>query len=419
MKKFKSILWIPLTIIGSILLGAILLMAAYMLPTGRIQNHVAESVNILVGEGDYHEWQPGDTTSRSDNYTDCIMLNSAMYDGAEGIVEKAMIVPRYRTDAASVTQELSAILENISETDRLTYGRYWHGYLVLLKPLLEFLNLQELRWLNAFVGASLVMLICIMMYKYFGSIKYAIAFLISVFFLNPMVLYTSLQYSTSYYVILIECLMALSVGDHLRKKNKFGLLFLLSGIVVAYVDLLTYPVATLGMLLILDMLMYQADIKAKILEMIQGTFLWGLGYAGMWSGKWLLANLLTDYNVMQDAMGSAVGRVGIGMNAMDAIRQNLFWTSYNSVKIIMLLILFMLVLLLLTKRIIIRIDWSMVVPLLIICCVPFVRYALLKNHSFVHSWFTYRECVVLIMGIVTLVFSCFKRGEKIEYKDAK
>lgn len=290
---------------------------------------------------------------------------------------------------------------------------------MLLKPLLEFLNLQELRWLNAFVGASLVMLICIMMYKYFGSIKYAIAFLISVFFLNPMVLYTSLQYSTSYYVILIECLMALSVGDHLRKKNKFGLLFLLSGIVVAYVDLLTYPVATLGMLLILDMLMYQANTKAKILEMIQGTFLWGLGYAGMWSGKWALANLLTDYNVMQDAMGSAAGRVGIGMNAMDAIRQNLFWTSYNSVKIIMLLILFMLVLLLLTKRIIIRIDWSMVVPLLIICCIPFVRYALLKNHSFVHSWFTYRECVVLIMGIVTLVFSCFKRGEKIEYKDAK
>ena len=55
--------------------------------------------------------------------------------------------------------------EDVPGGDAFTYGRYWHGYLVILKPLLFIFNYYQIRWLNTIIGCSLISIIMIGFYK--------------------------------------------------------------------------------------------------------------------------------------------------------------------------------------------------------------------------------------------------------------
>jgi len=47
---------------------------------------------------------------------------------------------------------------------------------------------------------------------------------------------------------------------------------------------------------------------------------WGLGYAGMWSGKWVVASVLTGRNVLQEALFSVMPRSGASLKEGTPVR---------------------------------------------------------------------------------------------------
>ncbi|MBO6308580.1 MAG: hypothetical protein J6N70_07000, partial [Oribacterium sp.] len=126
---------------------------------------------------------------------------------------------------------------------------------------------------------------------------------------------------------------------------------------------------------------------------------WGIGYAGMWATKWLLAALALGENVLpyisghiDERLGTAGGQAGLDLS-MAAIWENfrsLFpmgWQPWGWT-------LFWIAAFLLSYLIYVyrrkRADWSFIAVCSVLGLLPYVRYALLQNHSYTHFFFTYR-----------------------------
>ena len=64
------------------------------------------------------------------------------------------------------------------------------------------------------------------------------------------------------------------------------------------------------MLLILQFLLFESTLKSDILRAVKSGIMWLVGYLGMWSGKWIMASLLTSENIIGNALSQAVVRSG-------------------------------------------------------------------------------------------------------------
>ena len=280
----KRFFIVIVSIILSACIGFSALMFVCALPSGRVALHVRESGGILMLEGDYPIAVPGDSSTILDNYTDCIMLLTSAYTGDEDCVEEA--ARGYRIYKKKASKEESCSVCGIlpeKEARVLDYMRYWHGYKVILKPLLFFFNINGIRQINALVIFGWIALISVLMYQ--NKLKiYIFPYLLGVSFLNIPAVVRSLQYSTIFHVTSVFLILLL-VGARIGKlwENRW-MLFLAAGICTSYFDFLTYPIAVLGFLLVINIGLIETQGKHSyqmVWEVIGESALWGVGYVGM------------------------------------------------------------------------------------------------------------------------------------------
>jgi hypothetical protein len=160
-----------------------------------------------------------------------------------------------------------------------------------------FLNTSEIMVLNMVVQFALLLLVAAKMVAKYGPKRF-IVFLIPVMVINPVTAAQSLQYSQIYYVILLHMAILVSFDAALNKPTVYYL-FLLNGILVAFLDFLTYPIVALGVPLIFVLCVDER--YDKFVELIKLSAAWGVGYAGMWAGKWVVASVLTGTDVIENA----------------------------------------------------------------------------------------------------------------------
>lgn len=307
-------------IILSILVGLGLLLAAYTIPTDKIENNVLDSINTLKQEGVYKDvfsW----CQSKLDNFTDSLMLLNAANKNDKSLIDNVLSIYRIGKSDESAYTILTNYQKYINDGDISSYGRYWHGYLVILKPLLYFFNYSQIRIINLITQTLLTITLIYMMYK--KDIKeYIIPYLICLFMLNPCVSGMSLQYSSCFYVYNFSNLLLLLNKDKLYKYDY--LIFLFTGILLAYFDLLTYPLVTLCIPLLFYMSINKKVTLKKIIEL---CLWWLIGYSFMWASKWILSDVLLHTNVIYDAISEILYRTNIteneyGFNVIDCVTAN-------------------------------------------------------------------------------------------------
>lgn len=316
----------------SILAGLMLLFAVYALPVEDMKANVARSSEIFNYEGIYPQMVSGYKYMQLDNYTDSIMLGAAIYDGPEGTMDKA--VNNYHPDSAQLSPEL-ALTNYANEVSayeyfQIPYGRYWHGYLVPLKLLLLFFDYSDIRVLNFFLQNILLFFIIKQLHQIHME-QYAPAFLVTIFLINPLTAALSLQFSSVYYIILFSAIWFLRlVRQGKATESRVGHLFFLAGILTAYFDFLTYPLASFGILLVLYMVVNGEKLNAAgVRPIFRKMALWGGGYGGMWSGKWLVGSILTKGNLFKDALNQILVRASTGSlqgteySRFDAVMKNI------------------------------------------------------------------------------------------------
>ena len=189
--------------------GLILLLLVHLLPTSKITANVNSSAESIKAEctdeliiDDYHATLIG-------NFTDCLMLQFSVYDGPHSAFDQALNL--YRNEVGNEEEwcpglSLTDYLNGAPTNLEVSYPRYWHGYLVILKPLLLFTSLNSVRLLNA--GLQMILLAAsLILFSKKGHSKLAFSFAASLPFMFFFSSFASLSLSICMYIVLIEMLL--------------------------------------------------------------------------------------------------------------------------------------------------------------------------------------------------------------------
>ena len=414
-----------------VIVAFLLIVVVFALPTAPIKNHVAESVDMILNEGTYPAFMEdklvrmhpnnafdlgtlllNNRITARDNFTDALMLLQASYDGTESVLERSMAVYRYADANDSPLSSLDVYVKGeINELQRMPYDRYWHGYMVFLRPLLLFLNLKQIRILNLIIMVALLFWICKLMSE--NVLKnYRGWFLYGLLFFMPFTIPFCMQFCTSTYVMLIALIILLKNYEWLQQGARMAYYFMIVGMTVVYVDYLTFPLVTFGIPVIVLMLMDTSEdtLWKKLVRVIRYGIDWSIGYVGLWMAKWVIASVVLHRNVIKEGIEQVMFRSSSIPDAGDfKITMLKAWGSNvcNYVNIVYVIIIVIGLVWVCCK---IRPSKCSLMEMfrtegiyLLIATTPFVWYGIFKNHSYSHGSFTFRSLFITVFaGMVFL-----------------
>lgn len=380
-----------------------LLLLVYLLPTAPMRAHLSASAAVLSGEREYHRVIPGVVSTQLDNYTDSWMMGNAVYDSPRSVWKRALAC----TSADFGGGPLDGLVRYLGGEQgyrEVDYTRYWHGYLVLLKPFFLLFDYADLRVFNVLFQLLLVFLIFRSISK-MGYEGEAWSYVLSILFMMPVVIPLSIQFSVIFYLTNISVLILLKAYDWIADKNGMLLYFQLIGMCASYFDLLTYPLASLGVPLVC-VLVIEADRDSwtKVKNIICLSVSWGFGYGAMWAGKWILSTVVLRDSVIANALSQILLRAlhtqnGAPITVLDTWLRNVEFYFEKPFMILTALCMAAFLAGILKSRSQLADVCIDIIPFLLVAVMPFVWYALAGQHSYEHHWFTFR-------GLVVTVFAC-------------
>lgn len=402
----RSFIHVSATVIFSALAALLLMCAAYSIPLKPIDDHAREAAAVVQDEGTYPKLFPW-CTSQLDNWVDSLKIQLASYNKQGGSsVEKAL--KNYAGGFNGVSDPRAVLSEHylngIDYDMEWSYSRYWHGYLVVLKPLLYFFSYSKIRIMNGIVQVALFFLICLLMCRRKHK-ELIIPWLLTYLMMMPMALAKSLQFSPCFYI------MSLSLASLLllNGENRACWVFLITGMLTSFFDLLTYPAATFGVPAVLYTALYAKEINAKtIAKQIKNGVFWVAGYGGLWLSKWIMGNLLTDRDVIGDALrelGIRTGKLSEDGSRIYGIRACLSdnLKAFFHTPASWLVLFFCVGLLILAVYRLVHHSTLDIKPLIYYCLIiliPFLWYVTARNHSAIHYWFTNKALSITVFSLM-------------------
>ena len=387
-KKIVGLLKVLAMIVAGVLLGAILITLAYCIPVN--QTNAQKSIDSLEGEG----WYPSATQLKSS-------LDTYFHSYLPGVLDGA-------TDGLMLEKATRQIEGNpLWEAMNMEgYAYYWHGYGVILRVLLLFMDYEQFRFLNCILQLMMMFFVAHFIWEKKGQ-RYALALLTSYFLMMPMAMFLSLQFSWIFYIAMVLSLLICYRHTWFTEK-RIPYIFVIAGMLTSFLDLLTYPLYTWAFPLLLLILLSEDGQKALnyVKTVVVSGLGWILGYAGMWFGKWALAGWIVHRNVIQEAWKEVLFRSGseesLNLIArLEALYDN--WKHYEYPLYTALLAIWLTWFIyksLNGKTQIVRQEKNG--AYLLITLSSFVWYFVLANHTLGHHFFTYRIWGVAITGILFL-----------------
>ena len=372
------------------------LTAAFMIPDKKIEWHQEYSITVLAIE---EEWES--------------LGNVFGFHGEPGMLDNT-------TDRTMMQQTMARDVDGSALRTALYadgYTRYWHGYLTILRPLLVLFQIHQIRYLNVFVILGMFFAVMTLMRRRLGMAE-AVGFLISMICAGIITVPLSMQFMASFVVMMAACIIVL-LGYPFASRDGFILFFLMTGMIINFLDFLTVPLITLGVPLLvymaLDIRHGKGTLACGIVRGAQAALSWGAGYALSWMGKWVIAAAVLDMDVMGQVAFSA-GRwtqaeQGKMNGRMDAVIVNFkdFFT-FHGMRAMIVPLGFALVLA--VCALLFRAGLKgkgTAACMLIACAAPYVWYFVMCHHSYEHNWFTYRAQVMTLFGAYLAMISLTDR----------
>lgn len=397
--------------VGLVTAGYLALVCVYALPIEPIQENVLEAANIIETEESHPELIYGHQDTMLDNLTDSIMMGTARYEGTESIFQKALLANRKTVNGMMDSEILAAEVSGEAlEGSVSSYGRYWHGYLLYLKPLLLVLNYGQIRYLIGFIQFALFVAVLYLFIKK-NKEKHIIPFAAAYLFLNPATLSLSLQYLPASVITILQFVIMLRQEDKYRENyTRWIYHFFIVGCLIAYFDFLTYPLLTLGMPLVFLLAENRQSIKESVKRFLGSCIAWGAGYVMMWGSKWILGTLLTKENMLLDALGNVLLRVGATEtdaknSAVQVVAKNIGANKLCLLAVILIFVIFIGKGILKKQSMNLR---NINVGVLLCAALPIMWYTVVSNHSYIHYWFTYRILAISIYAVLLIAVRLFE-----------
>lgn len=270
--------------------------------------------------------------------------------------------------------------ENILEAAMVpSYARYWHGYVVFMRPLLNFIDYIYIQYLGFFL--HFIGLFCVYRYTRKLSPFLSKSLVLSFVLYGFITLWQSLPFYFVYFVTYISVVILI-----VCKKEWYEYIFFINGIVISFFDFLTAPLITLGIPLLI---VYSREKGISIKDIAIFSFIWGAGYACFWLAKPLIASFILNKNLFLDFIQQAAFRIDGGKSYYFQELPIRWVACYLNGRI---LILMLPIILYFYKELHWKKDIG--IPLLLIALMPFAWVCALANHSAVHFWFTSRIFII-------------------------
>lgn len=429
MKKLSKY---TITFIILIIIFLALLVLVSLIPSTWMKENVKEAGDTLSKEGNHKSYYSLAVLNvlHFDNYSDALMINTAYSIDSNRPLYSALTAKKNYIPGITkkVVRDFVGNLEsNTEKYDHLDqvnelkdtandyapiayeYARYWHGYLVFLRPLLLIFNYWQLRIFLIIVLAILAIIFLIEIQKKFGNLT-TLAFLLALLAIDYFYLGVSLLNTPNAIITMVFSIIMLK---RYEKIKDFGLFFFIMGCIVGYITLLDYPLITYGIGIILYTLFkyknrnFTSDTKNDIKDIIKFGILWFLGYGLTWISKWIIIDILYKRNLIYVGLWQVLYRSighydGKAISPLLAILYNFYFImlpffaevvgvivvfsirDFNNLKV---------------KNI------KKTIPFIFISIIPIIWMCLFRNHSLQHAFFTYRMMIInLLCTFICLFF---------------
>lgn len=393
-------------------IGVAALAVTYLLSQNAMMENAKKSSSILYNEGlGPCIWEDINET-QLDAYTDGLLLNTSYTVTEDGIRD---IISDTYVEADGIENPMVSFYEVIvlSNYNYIVkdYGRYWHGYQIILRPLLLFFTYSDIRQINMILQLALVFIFVYILAKSEDRIL-IIPFFGMYIFLSPISLFSSLQFSSCFYIMMLALITLFALKEYLNNTTR-NYLFLLTGIMTAYFDLLTYPFITLAVPLIAYLgsdceRLFTDENRGK--DGVKDTFFytvsWCFGYVGMWASEWIIASVLTEKNVLANAIQQIKYRSGYSQDDntyLNTLKLNLGIINIKVFLIAIICLAAYIIICSIKKHITFNKNFfSCIGVILFVTLYPFIWYFFTQNHSSNHSYFTYRELAISVFGVLMI-----------------
>lgn len=407
MKRLCLPLKIALLLITGIVAGFALLLGVYALPTEPMAANLRASVPALNGEWgreeSYEQLLPGYRSTQLDNSTDAAMLLAAVHESDLPLTVRVAQSFRYAGGVNAYGTLLSYGQDE--ELSTISVARYWHGYLVLLKPLLCFFSYLDIRMLLSMAQGCLMAAVIVGLCRR-GLRMLVPAFLLALLAITPFAAALSLQFSTVLCTFLCAMLALLFFPEKAFAGHGLFLFFVTVGMATSYVDYLTYPVASFGMPMILCLFLFPLDgWRAQVKRFCLCGLCWCAGYFGMWAGKWVIAaifsgdawfwpNLLAKISERSsDVSGDQTLSYGMVLRSVAGVFvKRAYLPAFLAAGLAWLAAW-------LRRRPARRKNPCLLVLLGVTALLPFLWYLCTQNHSYNHAFFTSRALCVTLFAL--------------------
>lgn len=428
MKWLKNIFKYMLIYIITVGILFSLLSLSSTIPRSAIQEKMEESVEFFKRNSGVDEILKRREYTTLHYYADSVLLDIIYCINSQEPVKSTMWANYYKEVEADINNDFIKVVEEDLEPNE-QYLRYWHGSMLILRPLFTFLNIEQIYVLNKVIMYSLAIAVFVLIFR--KSKKIAIIFLVSMVMIAFPIVPYCLEYSWTFYIMLITSIIAIQIEK--KGNKKLYQMFFISGILTCFFDFLTTEIITVLVPLLLVLLIRKeenrlSDFKNEFKFIAISCLVWGIAYISMWLTKWILASIILNINAIQYVKDNAMLRIN-GLQGLDSKKDMYIGALYfnwhnlypiniikNKKELLKYVLIFLVVLCIL-------IDWKNIKKkwfaglLILIAIIPYIRYLVMANHSYRHAIFTFRDQIITCIAVIGSILEIL--NYKILFKEIK
>ena len=448
---------------ATIVICIALLFVTALIPQNALQKNMEKSSDYYNNHQMFDHVTDYMFLSRQDNYADCILTNIIYHIDQNNLAESILSASYYNPEDEGVQTSFAYAVGSKVEPN-VDYSRYWHGSMVLLRPLFIIFDIAGVRMVLGILILIMTVWFEVLLFKNHYSV-FGVCYGIGLILVSVWMCAFCVEYAMPFVVMSVELpvLFALLTRAYekedvqndkvKRDEHKLGnqkadehksdnfkpevilwAVLACAGIVTAFVDFLTTETITFTMAYVLYLIVknrhnQMRTVKEELICLVKSGIVWLVSYGLMIALKWVLALIVLGKDAFFNALSQAALRISgdatlgnvTGAEVVSDYERmsGALWRnigciypfkstmSYGTAMIFILLVGLVVfsIWYLFREKAKSCINKVMVMVSLI----PVLRFLVLNNHSYIHFFFTYRALLVSVV-VIMYILACYVNG---------
>ncbi len=445
---------------ATIVICIALLFLTALIPQNALQKNMERSSDYYNNHQMFDHVTDYMFLSRQDNYADCILTNIIYHIDQNNLVKSILSASYYNPEDEGVQTSFAYAVGNKVEPN-VDYSRYWHGSMVLLRPLFVIFDIVGVRMVLGILILIMTVWFEIFLFKNRYSI-FGVCYGVGLMLVSVWMCAFCVEYAMPFVVMSVELPVLFVLltrayekkdaqndkvkrdehkldnqkADEHKLDNRKPEVILwavlaCAGIVTAFVDFLTTETVTFTMAYVLYLIVknrhnQMKPIKEELICLIKSGIVWLGSYGLMIALKWALALVVLGKDAFFNALSQAALRISgdatLGNVPGAEVVSNYerisgaLWRNIGCIypfKSTMsygtaMIFIFLVGLVVFSIWYLFRGKTKSCINkvLVIVSLLPVMRFLVLNNHSYIHFFFTYRALLVSVVVIMYILTNC-------------